>query len=365
MNINVFEYHYLIIASVIVAFFVSYITIPTIIRMAHHKNLFDEIDERKVHSEKIPRLGGIGFFSGMLISIMLFVDSSTFLGFGGFLSGLFILFLIGLKDDILVIAPLTKLIGQILASVVVIIFSGAMITDFHGFFGIHEIPWVVGFVLTIFVFLVTINAFNFIDGIDGLASSIGVITSSAFGLWFILIDDYNFATIAFTLAAALIAFIRFNVFSKKSKIFMGDTGSMVIGFVVSFLAVQFNELNLGLEGNKFYILPAPAVTFGILIIPYFDLFRVMYIRLLKGQKIFKPDQNHLHHLFLKLGLSHRMVVQILMVFNVLFIVASFYLSSFVTIRRLILLQLIFALAFSFIPESILKKRNEKKAKKDN
>jgi UDP-GlcNAc:undecaprenyl-phosphate/decaprenyl-phosphate GlcNAc-1-phosphate transferase len=360
MDIFQIDNNIILITSVLVAFIVTYITIPTIIGMARFKNLFDEIDERKLHTEQIPRLGGVGFFAGLLISVLLFVNTSEMIGFGGIIAGLFVLFLIGIKDDILVIAPLTKLIGQLIATVIIVLFGNTMITDLHGFFGINEIPWLIGFVITVFVFLVTINAFNFIDGVDGLSASIGLTTSAAFGVWFLLVKEYNMAIISFSLVAALFAFIRYNVFSKKSKIFMGDTGSMIIGFIVSFLAVHFNQMNIDVIDSRYFILPAPAVAFGILIIPYFDMLRVMYIRTIKGQKIFYPDKNHLHHLLLRLGFNHRQVVLTLVLSNMAFIALVFYLSSFLTIRRLLLIELIIVLLASFIPEILVKRKKTKK-----
>lgn len=360
MNFNEINNYFLLLVSILLAFGVTFMFIPTIIRMARYKKLFDEVDERKLHTEQIPRLGGVGFFAGLVISVLLFVNTSQFIGFGGFVAGLFILFFIGLKDDILVIAPLTKFIGQLTATVIVVYFGNTIITDLHGFFGFHEIHWILGFGITVFVFLVTINAFNFIDGVDGLSSSIGVVVSGAFGIWFVLVEQFDLAIISFALVASLLAFIRYNVFAPKSKIFMGDTGSMIIGFVVSFLAVNFNELNIETtKDSAFFILPAPAVAFGVLIIPYFDMLRVMYIRLLKGQKVFHPDKNHLHHLLLRIGLTHKQVVASLVLFNIVFIGIVYYLSSFVTIRRLLLLEMLIALGVSFIPEAIVKRKEKR------
>ena len=347
-----------LIISALIAFLVTYITIPTIIRMSHFKNLFDETNERKLHTENIPRLGGIGFFAGLVISVLLFVDPSEMQCFGSFIAGLIILFFIGLKDDIIVIAPFTKFIGQFLATFIIVIFGNVMITDLHGFFGINEIHWLLGVVITFFVFLVTINAFNFIDGIDGLSSSIGMIASTAFGVWFVLVKEYYLAIISFSMASSLIAFLRFNLFCKKNKIFMGDTGSMIIGFVVSFLAIEFNQKNIG-GIDAYHVLPSPAVAFGILIVPYFDMLRVMYIRILKGQKLFNADKNHIHHLFLRLGFSHKQIVLTVSLFNIAFIVLVFYFSSFITIRRLLLIELLIILFASFIPEIIVKRRKNK------
>ncbi len=357
LNLNIFLS---IILATATSFVVSFVFIPTIIRMSFYKRLFDNIDERKVHKEKISRLGGVAIFSGFIIAVLLFVNIKETAYIGGLLVGTIILFFIGLKDDILLIAPFKKLMGQLVAALVLVFFGHTYITDLHGFFGIHQIHWTISIVLTLFVILVTINAFNFIDGIDGLSSSVGVVTTLAFCIWFVLSKEYNMSIIGFSLIAALIAFIRFNLFSTRLRIFMGDTGSMILGFVISFLAINFNEMNIDFRDNQYFILPAPAVAFGVLIIPYFDMLRVMYIRVLKGQKLFNADKNHLHHLFLKLGLSHKQVVLMVVVFNILFISLVYYLSSFVTIRRLLLLELLLVLLISFIPETIVRRKEKKK-----
>jgi UDP-N-acetylmuramyl pentapeptide phosphotransferase/UDP-N-acetylglucosamine-1-phosphate transferase len=276
---------------------------------------------------------------------------------GGFISGLIILFFVGLKDDILVISPLTKFSGQFLAATIVVFFGNTMISSLHGFFGIGDIPLWLGYVLTIFVFLVTTNAFNFIDGVDGLSASLGSIAAIAFGVWFYLTAQYQLAMVAFVLAFALFAFLRYNLFSTRNKVFMGDTGSMLIGYVLSFLAIQFNETDLLLkQTNHFFIYPAPAVAFGIMIIPYFDMLRVIYIRLIQHRNVFAPDNYHIHHLLIKLGLTHKQVTLVLSLVSIVFIFFIFWLSSFVSIRRLVLIELLLALLLSFIPEILLTKK---------
>lgn len=359
---NLSNYHivFILTGAALLAFVITYITIPTIIRMSRFKKLFDIIDERKVHSEQIPRLGGMGIFAGLSISVLLFVNPEHFIGFGGFLAGLIILFFVGLKDDILIISPLTKFLGQIIAASIVVFFGGAMITNLHGFFGVNELHPVIGFVLTIIVFLTTTNAFNFIDGVDGLSASLGMTSALAFGIWFFLVGEYQHAIISVALIASLASFVRYNMFSKKNKIFMGDTGAMIIGYLLSFLAVKFNELNLSLDkSNPYFILPAPAVAFSVMIIPYFDMLRVIYIRLLKRKSIFFADKNHLHHLLLELGLSHKQITFLLTFVTILFIGLVYWLSGFVTIRRLLLIVLILALLLSFIPEILVKRKRLK------
>ncbi|MBN2662635.1 MAG: undecaprenyl/decaprenyl-phosphate alpha-N-acetylglucosaminyl 1-phosphate transferase [Bacteroidales bacterium] len=359
-DLSDFNIVFLLVGAGILAFVITLITIPTIIRMSRFKKLFDIIDERKIHSEQIPRLGGMGIFAGLSISILLFVQAENFLGFGGLLAGLIILFFVGLKDDILIISPLTKFLGQIVAASIVIFFGGVMITDLHGFFGINQLHPIVGFGLTIIVFLATTNAFNFIDGVDGLSASLGITSALAFGIWFFLIEQYQHAIVCVALIASLAGFVRFNLFSKKNKIFMGDTGAMIIGYMLSFLAIKFNELDLSLNNNDpFFILPAPAVAFSVMIVPYFDMLRVIYIRLLKKKSIFFADKNHLHHLLLELGLSHKQITFALTFITMIFIGLVYWLSDFVTIRRLLLVVLILALLLSFIPEILVKRKRLK------
>ncbi len=339
-------------------FIITFISIPTVLRMSRFKNLFDEVDDRKVHTTNIPRLGGMGIFAGLTISILLSSNLYQMSYLGAFISSLLILFFIGIKDDILVIAPLTKFIGQILAALVIVLFGDVMITNLHGFFGVFELPYWISIFLTVFVFLVTTNAFNFIDGVDGLSSGIGLLTATIFGFWFFLVKDYQSVIVSLAIIASLAAFLRYNLFSKKDKIFMGDTGSMIVGFIISFLAIQFCENNLNLKSENYHILPAPAVAFGILIVPYFDMMRVMLIRKIRGKKVFYPDKNHMHHLLLDLGFSHKKIVLILGLFTVLFSIFIFYISQFVSIRRLLLLELIVALIFFLIPEFFSKRKNK-------
>jgi len=334
------------------------VSIPTVIRMAKYKDLFDTVDSRKVHSEKIPRLGGMGIFTGIIISILLIVNPYEFAGIGGFAAGLVILFFIGIKDDILIISPLTKFAGQFVAALIIVIFGNSMITNLHGFFGIHEIHWVIGIPLTIFVYLTTTNAFNFIDGIDGLSASLGIIAATTFGIWFWLVGAYQMAIIAAVMVGAFLGFLRFNLFSKKNKIFMGDTGSMMLGYIISFLAIQFNEIDLQMTDSQYFILPAPAVAFGVLIIPFYDMIRVIYIRVLQRKSIFYPDKNHIHHLLLRIGLSHKQITLTLSLASILFTILVFWLSKFITIRRLLLIELLIAMVLSFIPEIILMKKNK-------
>jgi len=351
-----------VIAGFIASFLITYLSIPSILRVVELKHLFVEPGERHVHSQKVPTLGGMAIFAGFTIAVLLFGDATAYKPLTIIIAAIIVMFFIGIKDDILIIAPLTKFGGQVIAALIVILAADLRISSLHGFFNIHEIPYWISIILTLFTVIVVINAVNFIDGIDGLAATISSIIALTFGIWFWLTEQYQPALIAFSLIGALLAFLRFN-FSKTQKIFMGDTGSLIIGLLIAFLAVQFNESNLVLKHSRYYILPAPTVSFAILIVPLFDMIRIVFIRFFSGNKVFLPDKQHIHHKLLDLGLSHGKAVLIIAVFNILFIALVIYLSQFVSIRRLLLIVLLISVIVFYIPSLLIKKRkNEKQTK---
>jgi len=344
-----------ILLGLISSFLVVIISLPSVYRVAKLKNLYDIPDNRKVHKQIVPRLGGIGIFAAVMFIGLLLIDFKNFPHASAILAAIIIMFFTGIKDDILIIAPLTKMLGQTIASLVIIFFAKIQLTDLHGFFSIHHISPIIGIPLTLLTILVIINAFNFIDGIDGLSASLGALSGTTFGVWFYLVKDYNFAIIAAILVGALLGFLPFN-FSKKRKMFMGDSGSLILGLIIAVLAIEFNQKNLLIKNSPYFILPAPAVSMGILAVPLYDMLRVIYIRLLTKRKIFKPDRSHIHHVFLALGFSHKQIVLILTSINLFFIVFSFGFSSYITIRRMMLILLLMAMIIFFIPSSIARRR---------
>lgn len=349
--------------SAATAFIVVYISIPTIVVVANMKHLFDEPGKRSAHAFNTPTLGGLAIFAGFLFSSAIWIDIQHFKEYQYLVAAVIVLFFVGIKDDILVIAPLTKFAGQLLAALILIIFADFRITNLHGFFGIGEINYYLGMAITLLTILVIINGFNFIDGVDGLSASIGIISSSAFCYWFILVGQYQLAILSLSLAGALFAFFLFNVFGEKNKIFMGDTGSLLIGLILSVLVIRFNELNID-KTKPFAIYPAPAVSFGVLIIPLFDLIRVMFIRIVTRRPVSSPDKNHLHHQLLELGLSHSRVTLVISAVNLLFIYFVFYTSTFTSIRRQLLLILIIAMILSYIPSYLIMKKRKKHRNKE-
>ncbi|OQY01304.1 MAG: hypothetical protein B6I20_07810 [Bacteroidetes bacterium 4572_117] len=353
---NIFK----MLACLISAFIIVWISIPSIVRVAKAKHLFDEPEERSSHKTNTPILGGLAIFAGFTLSANLWIDSEQFRGFQYIMAATVVLFFIGVKDDILVTAPLTKLAGQLIAALIIVLLGDLRLTSLHGFFGINEINYYWSIVITILTIIVIINGFNFIDGVDGLSASIGIITTGAFGYWFFLINEFQYVILAISLAGSLLAFFIYNVFGDRNKIFMGDTGSLIIGLLLSVMVIHFNEVNID-KSLAYAIYPAPAVSFGVLIIPLFDTIRVMFIRLFTGKPLYGADKNHLHHQLLELGLNHRQVTMIMSIGNVLFIYMVFSLS-FISIRRLLLIILIAALLLSYVPPFLLYLKKKKTGK---
>jgi UDP-N-acetylmuramyl pentapeptide phosphotransferase/UDP-N-acetylglucosamine-1-phosphate transferase len=252
------------------------------------------------------------------------------------IAGLIIVFFVGIKDDILVIDPYKKLAGQIIAAIIIAVFADIRITNLYGLLYIHQLPYIISILLTVFVFIVIINGFNLIDGIDGLASGVGIITSTTFGAWFWMNGYISYAIFSFSFVGSLSAFFWLNVFGKKNKIFLGDTGSLVTGFVMAVLACSYLKLELPAHGVT-TISSAPSVVCGILIIPLFDSLRVFILRILQGKSPFKADRQHLHHRLLELKYTHLKATLILLSVNLFFIVLSYSLRGLGVIKLIVVI----------------------------
>jgi len=315
---------YDIILSFITAFLLTYLAIPSIIHVATKKNLVDEPGERRSHSVSTPSLGGIGIFAGVIFSIILWTPFRYFGDLQYILCSFIIIFLIGAKDDIDPISPSKKFAGELFAAFILVFIAKIKITSFYGIFNIWEIPEMFSYGFSIFTIIVIINAFNLIDGINGLSGSVGVLICFTFGVWFLMIDKVELAIVAFATAGSVIAFLNYNI--TPARIFMGDTGSLLLGLVCSILAIQFIELNNSLDKSAFTIGSAPSVAIGIMIIPLFDTLRVFVLRISKGKSPFSPDRNHIHHLLLDAGLNHMQSTSVLVFVNAIFILIAVYLQ---------------------------------------
>ncbi|HQW84885.1 MAG TPA: MraY family glycosyltransferase [Ferruginibacter sp.] len=331
-----------ILLSATLAFLITFFAIPVIIQVAKDKKLFDEPDERKVHKNVIPTLGGLGIFAGFIIAMLMGVPSGITSELQYFAAAATVIFFLGIKDDILILSASKKFIGQLLAAGIIIKFGGIQINNMHGFLGIYEIPHIASIVISIFTIIVITNSFNLIDGVDGLAGSLGLLTTLVFGVYFYYVGQLTYAVMALALSGSIIGFLIYNF--SPAKIFMGDTGSLLIGLINSILVIKF----INVAGNPASSLPiaaAPAIGFSILMIPLFDTLRVFSLRILDRRSPFSPDRTHVHHFLLDLGLSHRMVTLTCVGVNIIFICTAFFLRNLGTTS---VLGILLCSAFIFI-----------------
>ena len=346
-----------ILLGFITAFTMTYLAIPAIIRVAREKHLYDSPNERSAHAEPTPSLGGIAIFAGLICGVILWAPMHTFGLLQYVLAALVIIFLIGIKDDLVPMRPIQKLLGQVLAALILVYKSNVKITSLYGIFGFYELPELLSFSLSIITIVGIINAFNLIDGINGLAGSIGLLACLTLGGWFFVVDHVGFAVVAFALAGALTAFLKFNY--TPARIFMGDTGAMLTGAVCAILAIKFIELNLDVPpSDAFRFGSAPAIATAVLILPLFDTLRVITRRLMQGKSPFYPDRSHIHHMLLDIGLSHMEATAVLVVVNSL-VIAWVVALHFWGTTWLLLLELSLALVLSYWLRRLVKQRNNK------
>lgn len=318
--------------SMIIALF----SVPSIIRVAHEKKILDKPNHRAVHLNLTPRLGGLAIFAGFMSAITIFGK------FGGgvqeLLAGCVMMFFIGIKDDVVTISAFKKFFVQLISTGIVMVMGDIRITSLQGFLGIYELEAGASFAFTFLVIVGITNAINLIDGLDGLAGTIILVISLCFGIYFCFYS-IEYAFVAFCLAGGIIGFLRYNIY--RARIFMGDTGSLVSGFVIAVMSVKFLEMNT--------VPSAPATAVAVLFVPVFDTLRAFSLRISSGRSPFSPDKNHLHHRFLAMGLPQIMVVVIILMVNLLVIMATVWFSSLGN-TFLLLSQIGFALVLSIFLE---------------
>lgn len=290
-----------------------------VIRIAKEHDFVVKPNKRTTHVGEIPNIGGINIFISFLLTVFIFtfgiVSQLHYIIFA-----VIIIILVGFVDDLIDIKAKWKLFGELTAGVFLIVFADIRLTNLHGFMGITEIPDTASYLLSFFVYIVIINSINLIDGIDGLASGLGILYSIFFGLFFSFSNHPNLAITAFAMTGSLGVFFIYNVFGRKSKIFMGDSGSLLLGFIVTLFVFVFCEMNAYtqlpsyLKSNA-----APAIAISVLVVPLFDTLRVMLTRIKKGYSPFQSDKNHIHHLLLKTGLKHRQVTFVLLITTLFFV----------------------------------------------
>jgi len=316
-----------LITSFLLAIGISLYAVPIVIRVAHSLKLMDNPNERSAAKNPIPTLGGIAIFISFVFASTIGLSGDELPEMIYILSAVILMFFVGLKDDILTLSAWKKLIAQLVASGIIVFLAKIRFTNLHGFLGIGEIGMVTSVILTFFVIIVIINAFNLMDGIDGLAAGLSMLAAIVFGGWFFISGHDDYAILSISLVGAIAGFFYYNLYGKAYKIFMGDTGSLVLGTLMSIIVIRFNEFNID-QTQPFAIASAPAVSFGILIYPLADTIRVFIIRLLQFKSPFTADKNHLHHRLLTLGFSHKRATYTIIGINILFIIPVFALQHF-------------------------------------
>lgn len=360
---------YTILAFILlITFSIGMFVTPSIAKLSKELHLYDLPDSRKVHSQPIPRLGGVAFLPTACISIAFTlvlllrfgIDESnlwqgtTIQHFLAYLSGAMILYTIGLYDDIHGLNYKIKFIAQIIAASVLCI-SGLWIADFSYIFFINEIPFWIGMPLTIFVVVYITNAINLIDGIDGLASGLAIIALTVIATLNIIIKDTVWAMLCVAFIGVLVAFFYYNVMNNKKRIFMGDAGSLTLGYTLSFLILHFWQRE---PVWNIHLHNVGIIAISTIVIPMFDVVRVMMSRIRDHRNPFMPDKNHIHHKLMRTGLNGTMTMIVILLLSCLFIISNYYIASYMSQTLIIILDVaLFCLMHTIINYFIAQKEH--------
>jgi len=310
-----------ILLTASVSFIITFLAVPVVLEVAEKKKLFDMPNERKVHTRLVASLGGVGIFGGFILASLLSIQGHLNSEFQYFFAAALVIFFLGLKDDLIILSASKKFIGQLIAASILIHLGGIRLDSMYGLMGFENLPEGFALALSYLTIIVVINSFNLIDGVDGLAASLGILTMLVFGSYFFAIGFQAYALLAFAMAGSLGAFMIFN--HHPAKIFMGDSGSLMIGLINAILVIKF----INVANDPLVAIPVPsavAIGFAILIVPLLDTLRVFSIRIFNGVSPFTPDRNHVHHLLLDRGLDHASVTLTCVSANIGFIMLAWF-----------------------------------------
>ena len=313
----------------------SYLCYPVIIRVSKAKRLMAKPNHRSVHRFKTPNLGGIGIFIAINLIITFlgnYFEDSTLLSLLGSIT---ILFFTGLIDDLVGMKPKSKVLCQVVASLSIILITDLRITSLYGLLGVFELSYPFSIMLTVFFFVLLINAYNLIDGVDGLAGSYAIAVTVFFGLFYFANGNNSMFFLSICIVGSLISFLIFNL-SKKEKIFMGDTGSMVIGFLlayqaINFMSVDFNP-NFMIQNTK-----SPIFVLALFSFPLIDTARVFLLRIIKRKSPFSADKNHIHHVFLEYDLKHWKIAALASFYTMMLVLTVFIFNDLTINKQVFLL----------------------------
>ena len=339
----------------IIASAVTSICVPLVIKLAIKKRLLGEYGEgRHVHKGYVPRLGGVAIYIGFLFSQLYFFisDSSSIENPKNYLLllfGVLLLFVLGILDDLVDLKAHLKFYVQLLVAVILVWNADIRVESFHGVLGLETLPIWFSYLFSILVITFFINAYNLIDGIDTLSSSIGMFVLVCFGLVFLYNGAYLETVLAFSVFGALFGFWFYN--KPPAKIFMGDSGTLSMGLLMAYFAIRVTDLPLDAEGTI-----SPVFAFVVLSYPAIDTLRVFTVRILNGKSPFSPDRNHIHHLLLDMGYSHGKATRIIILITLLLSVAAYLLRTMPTTSFCVMIASTVILAN--VPFLILKYRNK-------
>ncbi len=348
----------------VLSFLITFFSIPAIVKISKRKNLMDEPGIRSSHLRKIPNLGGVALFFSISVCASIFAFE-LFKLYKFLFASLVVLLYIGVMDDIVVVRAYKKLVAQVVVSIFIVIFSDVRIRSLFGLFGINELNYFFSVLFTIITFIILINAFNLVDGIDGLAGGYSVLCSFFFGISYFRLGEYNdpLVILAVVVIGAVLAFLYYNLSNLRAKkIFMGDTGSMLLGFLLAFTAICFIDIFIAkIEPNvpSYHLQSAPVIAVAILILPIVDTMNVILVRVLTRKSVFEADKNHIHHKVLRLNLTHRRASFYIMVYYI-FIVLVAYSQRHQNINILLAIVVLLGFFGAYIPNIVLylKKKNQ-------
>ncbi|MBL7894764.1 MAG: undecaprenyl/decaprenyl-phosphate alpha-N-acetylglucosaminyl 1-phosphate transferase [Bacteroidia bacterium] len=345
----------LLILVFITAFVVVLYTTPALIKVAILKNLIDlPSEDRKIHKRAIPTIGGIIIYAATLFSFSLWFNIDDLHDYSQIYESVkefkiiiatsLVLFFVGVKDDIIGTAPVKKLFAHVVVGLILILMGDIRITGLHGVFFVERIPEWGSIFLSLFTYIVVVNAMNLIDGVDGLAAGVGFLATTFFGTWFVFANEYTLASLSFALSGALLGFLVFNF--SPAKIFMGDSGSLIIGMFIYVLSTKLIEYPVNRLDNFWVHISNSVFAIAALVYPLTDTLRVFVIRTIKGQSPFEADRNHIHHRLIDCGYSHAKTVIVIYIFSIVTVgvsLLSYYLNPSLSLLAVLACSGIFIL----------------------
>ncbi|MBD0404299.1 MraY family glycosyltransferase [Flammeovirga sp. EKP202] len=318
----------ILLLSLLTSLTISLIAVPEVRKVIIKSRLLDSPGGRKIHTGLIPAMGGVGIFLGFVLSFCLWGEDTSSLNLNFLFFGLILMLFMGTRDDMLPLSPRNKLIIQFLATFIVVVLGDVRISSLYTLYPDTELPLLISYGLSIFVIISLTNAFNLIDGINGLSGSIASFITFSLGIWFYLVDEITISLAMFSMTGACLGFLYYNW--GKAQIFMGDAGSLFLGFFLSISLIIFVNIDFALDLTNPYKINAPiSLAIALFIYPFIDTLRVFTIRILSGRSPFSPDKKHIHHILIRTGLTHASASSLILVFSGVFTILVLGVSSFV------------------------------------